>query len=631
MKSDIAILLVEDNQGDAELMDILLEGIPDQNYVVTNVQRLAQALELIQTAQYDLVILDLGLPDSNGLDTLRPLVAVAADLPIVVLTGLQDESLGSEAVKAGAQDFLNKGQISSQMLARVLRYACERKQAEIARRNSELKFQTILDALDVQVLLMDTKNRIQWSNRKVREVFGQPQEQIIGKFCFELWQNQDGFCAECPVEKVKATNTPQVTFRHQRNKRFWDIKACPIVNEQGEITGIVELMTDVSERIQLEEQFYQAQKMEAVGRLAGGVAHDFNNMLSVILGYAEMARLAATEGSQFAEYADEILEAGRRSADLVRQLLAFSRKDHISPQIINCNAHIDNSQKMLKRLVGDDIEIRFRPTADLWNVKLDPTQLDQIIVNLVVNSRDAIIGVGLVALATGNVVLDEEYCRMHVYSSPGEYVLLTVSDTGLGMTKEVLAKMFEPFFTTKKLGRGTGLGMSTIFGIVKQNGGIIETYSEVDHGTTIKIYFPRSREEAIEQAIISKYSPGVGNETILVVDDDPAILRICRSMLVQSGYQVLTSNDPINAIQQVKTHTGKIDLLISDTIMPHMNGKELKEAIDEFCPEIEILFMSGYTADIISSQGILVEGVNFLQKPFTRDRLHRKVREVLDQ
>ena len=631
MKSDIPILLVEDNQGDAELMDILLEGIPDQHYVVTNVQRLAQALELIKKAHFDLVILDLGLPDSDGLDTLRPLVTVAADLPIVVLTGLQDESLGLEAVKAGAQDFLNKGQISSQMLARVLRYAFERKQAEISRRNSELKFQTILDALDIQVLLMDTENRIQWSNRKVRDVFSQSQEQIIGKFCFELWQNQDGFCAKCPVEKVKATNTPQVTFRHPRIDKFWDIKACPIVNAQGEITGIVELMTDVSERVQLEEQFYQAQKMEAIGRLAGGVAHDFNNMLSVILGYAEMARLAATEGSQIAEYTDEILEAGKRSADLVRQLLAFSRKDHISPQIINCNTHIDNSQKMLKRLVGEDIEIRFCPAIDLWHVKLDPTQLDQIIVNLVVNSRDAILGVGLVTFATANVILDKEYCRMHVYLSPGEYVLLTVSDTGRGMTKDVLAKMFEPFFTTKKNGRGTGLGMSTIFGIVKQNGGNIEANSEVDYGTTIKIYFPRSLEEPKDQEIIVKSSPRVGHETILVVDDDPAILRICRSMLAQCGYQVLTSSDPVQAIEQAKTHPGKIHLLITDTIMPHMNGKELKEAIDEFFPKIATLFMSGYTSDVISSQGILVEGINFLQKPFTRDRLNRKVREVLEQ
>ena len=631
MNSDVNILLVEDNQGDAELMDILLGGISGQNYVVTNVQRLAQALELIKKVHFDLVILDLGLPDSSGLDTLQTFVTAAADLPVVVLTGLQDESVALEALKGGAQDFLIKGQISGQMLARVLRYAFERKQAEINRRNAELQVQTILDVLDVQVMLMDTDHRIEWVNKRVCEVFSLSREKVIGRFCHELWPDQTGYCEGCPVEKAKATNTHQVEYRFPKMNKFWDIKACPVLNEQGEITSIVEVRTDITERIQLEEQFYQAQKMEAVGRLAGGVAHDFNNMLSVILGFAELARAASPEGSRLSEYIGEILEAGKRSTDLIRQLLAFSRKDNISPQIVNCNIHLENSRKMLVQLVGEDIEIRFSPGPDLWNVKLDPAHLDQIIVNLAVNSRDAIRGIGIITLETANVFLDEEYCRLHVYSVPGEYVQLTVSDTGHGMSQEVLGKMFEPFFTTKELGRGTGLGMSTIFGIVRQNGGTIEAYSELGHGTTIRINFPRSIVETSDQTVISDAIPQVGNETILIVEDDPAILRICRAILSRSGYRILTEDDPVKAIEIVKMSASELHLLITDTIMPHMNGMELKEAIEEFRPGIKTLFMSGYTPDIIAYKGVLKKGVNFLPKPFTRDQLNRKVREVLDQ
>lgn len=625
------ILLVEDNPGDADLLSMILENFDEPKYRVTNVQRLSLALQAVKVERFDLAILDLGLPDSSGIETLRSLIKATPSLPVVVLTGSLDEQLGLEAVKAGAQDFLNKGQISPQLLLRVLRYAFERKQGEINLRTAEQQVRTILDALDIQVLLMGTDHRIRWPNRKVCETFGQTREEIIGKFCYDLWPRQHSLCEECPVERAIVSGVNQVEYRRPKIDKTWDIQACPVFDEQGQITSVVELRTDISERVQLEEQFFQAQKMEAIGRLAGGVAHDFNNMLSVILGFAEMARVKAPQDGELAEYIDEILKAGARSTDLVRQLLAFSRKQTAQPQIVDCNAILANSRKMLKRLVGEDIEVRFNPTPDLWKVMIDPTQLDQIIVNLTVNSRDAIPGVGVLSIVTDNFFLDEEYCQTHAYASSGEYVLLQVSDTGCGMTKEILTQIFEPFFTTKKRGQGTGLGMSTIYGIVKQNNGIINVYSEVGHGTTVKIYFPRKEGDTTVASDKQGSVSVQGHETLLIVEDDPAILRICRTILTSFGYTVILEKDPRAAIELAARQSTAFDLLLTDIIMPHMNGMELRLAVEQFYPDIKTLFMSGYTADIIAHQGVLAEGVNFLQKPFTKQQLARKVREVLDR
>lgn len=631
MKEILHILLVEDNQGDAELMRIILEDIADPRYLIRNVQRLATALLAIRHEHFDIVILDLGLPDSSGLATLQAVIAVAPELPIVVLTGTQDEQIAFDAVKSGAQDFLVKGQIGSQLLTRVLRYAYERKQSEIHLRNSELQLRTILDAIDNQILLMGTDHRIKWPNMKACQVMGLARDKIVGKFCYELWPHQTEMCAGCPVEKAITTGEYQVEHRRAKIGKTWDIKACPVRDQSGAIISVVELRNDISEQVLLEEQFLQAQKMEAVGRLAGGVAHDFNNMLSVILGCSELARELAPKEGRLGGYIDEILNAGRRSADLVRQLLAFSRKQAINPQIVDCNAFIQNSQKMLRRLVGEDIDFHFNPGADLWTVMIDPSQLDQILANLSVNARDAISGTGMMTIETTNVVLDKYYCATHVYAKPGNYVLLSLNDTGGGMSKKVLSQIFEPFFTTKKLSQGTGLGMSTVFGIVKQNNGHINVYSEVGFGTTVKIYLPSSEGETLQKLEKQTIEKFAGHETILVVEDDQSILSLCRTILSGYGYKVITEADPRVAMEHTVEKSGGVALLLTDVIMPHMSGEELRLALEKSHPEIKTLFMSGYTADIIAHQGILPNGINFLQKPFTKEQLGRRVREVLDQ
>ncbi|HEY3381150.1 MAG TPA: PAS domain S-box protein [Vicinamibacterales bacterium] len=383
-----------------------------------------------------------------------------------------------------------------------------------------------------------------------------------------------------------------------------------------------------AEQGRLQAQLLQAQKMESVGRLAGGVAHDFNNMLSVILGHAELA--ADTTGSEaINEHLEQILSAGRRSADLTRQLLAFARKQAISPRVLDLNDTMSGMLKMLQRLIGEEIALVWRPGPSLWPVVIDPSQVDQILANLVVNARDAMDGVGTLAIETANTVIDEAYGADPVECSPGEHVLLAVSDTGAGMTREVLDHIFEPFFTTKASGEGTGLGLSTVYGIVRQNNGFINAYSEPGAGTTMKIWLPRAATAAaLDRSGATAVTP-TGTETILLVEDEDAVLELGRSMLTRLGYRVLAARSPLQAVQLIAELGGSIDLLISDVVMPEMNGRELAARLTLSLPSLRCLFVSGYTGDIISHRGVLDGSVHFLQKPFSLPALAQAVRRAL--
>ncbi len=385
------------------------------------------------------------------------------------------------------------------------------------------------------------------------------------------------------------------------------------------------------ERKTVEAQLIQAQRLESVGRLAGGVAHDFNNMLSVIMGHAELAMNQTSPSSPLLDHLRAIRYAAGNSADLTRQLLAFARKQTIDPKVLNLNSTLNGMLKMLRRLIGEDIDLAWQPGRNLWSVRIDPSQLDQILINLCVNARDAIAGVGRVSIVTENSVFDESHRANHADTVPGEYVLLAVSDDGCGMDRETMNNIFEPFFTTKDLGKGTGLGLSMVYGIVKQNSGFITLSSETGQGTTFRIYLPRHGDETERK---QKESPAVsttsGNETILLVEDEPLILDLAKEMLENSGYQVLTALTPGEAIRAANAFAGEIHLLISDVIMPETNGKELAKNIISLYPEIRCLFMSGYTDDIIAHQSVLDKGVNFIQKPFSGQALAAKVREMLD-
>jgi len=418
----------------------------------------------------------------------------------------------------------------------------------------------------------------------------------------------------------------------QSGRAGWVVQTnAPLRNTVGEIIGILGMVRDITEEKRIQEQLTQLQKMESVGRLAGGIAHDFNNMLGVILGHTELAIESA--GKEHPLYRDlmEIRKAGERSASLTRQLLAFARKQTITPKILDLNDTVSGMLKMLQRLIGEDIDLVWLPGKNLPPVEVDPSQIDQILANLCVNARDAIEGTGKVTIETGIAQFDEALCNDNMGCVPGKYVFLAVSDGGCGMDKEIQDKLFEPFFTTKEVGKGTGLGLATVYGIVRQNNGFINVYSEPGTDTTFKIYLPRHIGKVEEQNPESVLEPTLpGRETILVVEDEKAILNLTRHLLEKQGYHVLTACMPGEAIRLAEEYTGEIHLLITDVVMPEMNGRNLSQRILSLYPGMRCLFMSGYTTDVIAHQEIINEEICFLQKPFFKNSLMAKVREALD-
>jgi signal transduction histidine kinase len=399
----------------------------------------------------------------------------------------------------------------------------------------------------------------------------------------------------------------------------------------AQVATVLMRKQDEKEKIQLEEQLRHAQKMESVGRLAGGVAHDFNNMLSVIIGHANLGLALLAPDQPLHSSMEEILTAAQRSAELTRQLLAFARKQTIAPRVIDLSRIVSGIFKMLKRLIGEQIELVWNERGDLWPVKVDPSQIDQILANLCVNASDSITGYGKIFLETGNCLVDEGYCACNPGVVPGSYVRLSVSDSGCGMDKETRARIFEPFFTTKDVGAGTGLGLATVYGIVKQNQGFINVYSEPGLGTTFSVYLPRHVGQAEPVASLKvPHSCHCGGETILVVEDEPAILKVTAMILSRQGYTVLQAGSPRGALRLAREHGAAIDLLVTDVVMPGMNGLELAKRLQALYPGLKRLFMSGYTADVIANNGVLDEGLQFIHKPFSVPDLAAKVREVLD-
>ena len=372
--------------------------------------------------------------------------------------------------------------------------------------------------------------------------------------------------------------------------------------------------------------------MEAVGRLAGGVAHDFNNVLTAITGYSELLLDELQPGDPKRQDVEEIKAAGLRAAALTRQLLAFSRKQVLQTRVLDVNDVVRGLEKMLRRLLGEDVKVELALEAALGAVRADPGQLEQVIVNLAVNSRDAMPGGGLLTLETANVELDEAYVNSHAGASPGRHVMLAVTDTGIGMDAETRSQIFEPFFTTKERGKGTGLGLSVVYGIVKQSGGSVWVYSEPGRGTTFKVYLPRVDEPVEGLELESAVQPVAGGtETVLVAEDDPAVREIVADVLTRKGYRVLRAPDGQTALEMARAAAGEIHLLVTDIVMPGMTGRQLAEAFAIARPGVRVLYMSGYTDGAVVRQGVLAEGLPFLQKPFTPNALALKVREVLDR
>jgi two-component system cell cycle sensor histidine kinase/response regulator CckA len=434
----------------------------------------------------------------------------------------------------------------------------------------------------------------------------------------ERWQDKDFRDLEA---SWKRKNGERIIVR---------LSARPVQRPGGELAYFEVFAEDITERRSLERQLLQSQKMDAIGRLAGGVAHDFNNLLGVILGQTELLQAELGSNPSVHRRAEAIEHSAGRAAELTKQLLAFSRKQFIEPRVVDTNAIVRDIEKLLRRLIGEDVEFTIHLQPDAGNIKVDPSQLEQILMNLAVNARDAMPSGGRLILETAYVELDEAYARQHFGAQAGDFVMLVVSDTGTGMDSQTMARIFEPFFTTKADGRGTGLGLSTVYGIVKQNNGYIMPYSEVGQGTTFRIYFPRVRETPDLRQKPNSGRFAKGTETILVVEDEAALRELARELLEANGYKVIEAERGEKAIQLVEHSQTPIDLLLTDVVMPGIGGKQLAKRLLELRPGLHVLYMSGYTDDVIYNRGVLPENTLFLPKPFTRAVLLRRVRDALN-
>lgn len=508
------------------------------------------------------------------------------------------------------------------------------------RREAEEKYRELYDNAPVGYFEYDLYGNIVRVNRTALTMLGYRAEEMIGVPCWKFVVDED---MRVQIFETLAGIRPPA-HACERTYRRKDGTTFPVLAEDrllgdngGRIAGIRSTIQDITERKQaerekerLQAQLLQAQKMESIGRLAGGVAHDFNNKLTVIIGYTDMAMKRLDNEHPIREYLQQIRRTSQQSAEIARHLLAFARKQTISPRVLDLNKTIEGMLKILRQLIGEGIHLVWKPAEDLWPVKMDPSQIDQILANLCINARDAIQGAGRVTIETRNTVLDEAFCARQPGTVPGEYVVLTVSDDGCGMDKETLENIFEPFFTTKEMGRGTGLGLAIIYGIVKQNNGFIEVESELGKGTSFKIYLPRPRGvvQPSPQKIMQETPRGRG-ETILIVEDDLSVLHMAQRLLKDLGYTVLTVSTPSEALKVSREYRDEIRVLLTDVVLPEMSGKDLAHEIEKIRPGIRILYMSGYTADVIAHHGVLYEDVHFVEKPFTAETLAKKIKEVL--
>ncbi len=558
-----------------------------------------------------------GTPSPSWLGV--PLRTPAATIGVLVLQHYEDE----RAYTKRDLEFLASvgGQIA---------IAIERKRAETALRESEARLRVLVEQLPAVLWTVDAELKFTSSLGAGLARLGLKPNQVVGLSLHEYFQTADPEYPPIAAHR-QAIAGEAVTFHSEWAGGSYACHAEPLRGADGQVLGAICMALDVTERKQLEAQLRQAQKMEAVGRLAGGIAHDFNNLLMVIQGYTELLLDGLAPSDSMRRNAEQIHEASDRAAGLTRQLLAFSRKQLLAPKVLDLQLVVTDMEKMLRRLIGEDIDLATVTQHEVWSVKADRSQLEQVILNLAVNARDAMPRGGKLTIETANVELDNAYARQHPIVTPGPYVMLAVTDTGTGMDAETQAHVFEPFFTTKDKGKGTGLGLATVYGIVKQSGGYVWVYSEPGQGTTFKVYLPRAQAlAAAPDRSAAGGRPRRGSETILLVEDERGVRELAREHLELNGYTVLQAEDGEAALEVASKHSGKIHLLLTDVVMPGMSGRDLAERMEKLRPGIKILYMSGYTDQAIIHHGILAADTVLLQKPFTLHALAGKLREALE-
>jgi PAS domain S-box-containing protein len=629
----VKLLVVEDNPGDARLIrEMLSEALPE--FDMMTVERLGDALNALRERTFDILLLDLNLPDSQGIETLNKVFARIPETPIIVLTGIDDETIGFRAISEGGQDYLVKGHFDSPLLGRAIQYACGRKMAEKALQASEFRYRRLFDSTMDGIYQTDAKGRMVMINRAGTEIFGhRSPEEMIGRIVLQYWANPEE--REAFVDELKRNKSVRAYPIRAKNAKgeiiYLETSSHALEDENGKFLGIEGILRDVTGQRRLEEQYRQAQKMEAIGQLAGGVAHDFNNILSAIIGYAHLMLMKMKEDDPDRHYIEQILASSQRATTLTQSLLAFSRKQVINPVLLDVNDLLRRFEKFLLRLIREDIEFKTLLTADSLLVMADSGQIEQAIMNLVTNARDAMPHGGRLTIETSRVTMGEEFLKAYGYGKVGDFALISVADTGTGMDEKTKKHIYEPFFTTKEQGKGTGLGLSMVYGIVKTHEGYINVHSEPGEGTTFKIYLPIASTRAPEAKAETEMSAVLeGNELILLAEDDDVVRNLTSTVLRHFGYEVVEATDGEDAVYKFIEHKKSIRMAVLDGIMPKKNGGEVYREIRMVRPDIKVLFMSGYPEDTVGRQGILGPGINFISKPVSPTELLMKVREILD-
>ena len=630
MTDALRLLMVEDSEADAE---ILARELKRAGFAVdfARVQTAADLNAALDRGTWDIIVGDNSMPEFSGTEALAIVRARGLDIPFIFVSGTMGEDLAVTALEAGAGDALAKSDLRRlvPVIRRELRESVDRR----ARRDTEAAYSALVEQAPVGIYRSTPAGRFTAVNAALVRILGYSSHAAVLGLDMARDVYADPEERRRLVEQDTYTNQVyeelEATWKKQDGTR---IRVQLSVRAQRDPTGTVEyyeaFVRDITNQRQLETQLAQAQKMEAVGRLAGGVAHDFNNLLTVILSYSELLLEDLPSRSADRDDVTQIRKAAQGASELTRQLLAFSRQQVLQPKVVDLNAAVSGIERLLARVLREDIKLKCTLSGDAGTIRVDPGQLEQVIMNLAVNARDAMPNGGLLTIETANVDLDEAYLHGHPLAKPGRYVMLAVTDTGTGMDAATQARIFEPFFTTKDIGKGTGLGLATVQGIVQQSGGFIWVYSEPDHGTVFKIYLPRA-DEAVSPADAELDQDTRGTETVLVVEDVTAVRAVTREMLRRHGYQVLEAADGSAALQVAAAHGAPIHLLLTDVVMPDVNGPDLANRLTAVRPEMKVLFMSGYTDDAVVRHGILSEGIAYLQKPFTPRVLAGKVRSVL--
>ncbi|PYQ25066.1 MAG: hybrid sensor histidine kinase/response regulator [Acidobacteria bacterium] len=644
MGRPLTVLLVEDSPEDAQLIVQQLESCGwDVTWERVDTREAMTAT--LGRSTFDLIVSDYHMPSFRALDAMKVWKERGLDTPFVVVTGTIGEEQAVEVLKAGAHDFFLKDRLSRLCSAveRELREAEKRRTLERTEREreealqrlarSERLFHDLFESAPDATVIVDGQGVIRAASRQAERLFGYDPEELSGQPVEVLIPSaaRSGFrelreqFVEAPAPVFMGAGRQNLFAARKDGATFpVEISLSPLTTEADTVIAAVR---DMTARRQLEEQLRQVQKMEAVGRLAGGIAHDFNNILGVILGHSQILLSGLAPNDPRRPRVDQIMSASQRAAGLTRQLLAFSRRQVFETRVLDLNQTIESVIKMLGRLIGEDVTLSFRPGESLGRVRADPTQIEQVLMNLAVNARDAMPQGGRVVIETSNAAIEDDYRHGHA-AAAGPYVCIAVSDTGHGMTKDVQSHIFEPFFTTKEAGKGTGLGLSTVYGIVKQSEGLIYVYSEPGHGTTFKIYLPAVEGEVERPA---EPSPSRrGSETVLLVEDEDGLRALIGELLEEDGYHVLAAENPTKAIEAAETYEGVIHLLLTDVVMPQMSGRDVARRVKERRPDVRVLYMSGYTEDAIANRGVLEAGSSLISKPFTQEALTRKLRELLD-